>query len=465
MAAAIQTQTEIDEDEATANFLALAESLQVPRGTVSRFLNAGYLPQPKQLQFHAKARLADFENEPSELGFGGARGGGKTACVFSQIAIDDCQRFENLKVLFLRESAGSATESVNDLRLKFLRSVEHKPTRNILSFPNHSRIILGHFQYEKDINKYLGLEYDIIVVEEATQLSATKIKDIRTCNRSSKGFRPRMYLTGNPGGIGHAWFKRDFIEPFRQGRKTDKAFVFSLESDNKHNDAEYRSKLKQLTGWKRKAWLDGDWDILAGQFFENFSYERHVVKPFKLPPSAEFWGAFDYGFNHPTVFQLFAKYDGIIYVMAEFRQRKQLPKTNAAGIKEMIAGFGLNPYSLPVFAGHDVFAQRGDSDGKTIAEQYAAERLMLQPATVDRINGAGELLQMLGDAENGIKESIYIFDNCFHLIEQLPNMQHDPNRPDDVLKVDIDEDGNGGDDSYDTTRYGVMAKFSKGAFL
>lgn len=443
---------------AEKRFFDLAEAYGVPRGTLARFISAGYLPQPKQLQFHGKARRADFQNTPNEIGFGGARGGGKTACVFAQIAIDDCQRFDNLKVLFLRESAGSATESVNDLRLKFLQNVEHKPTRNVLTYPNNSRIILGHFQYEKDINKYLGLEYDIVCLEEATQLSATKIKDIRTCNRSSKGFRPRMYLTTNPGGIGHSWFKSAFIQPHRQNRETDTAFVFSLESDNQHNDEDYRSKLEKLTGWKRKAWLDGDWDILAGQFFENFRYDIHVKKPFKLPPNTEFWGAFDYGFNHPTVFLLLAKYDGIIYIVGEFGQRKQLPKTNAEGIKKLISGFGLNPSTLEIVAGHDVFAHKGDENGKTVAEQYQEEGLHLTRANIDRINGAAELLNLLGDEENNIEETIYIFDTCARLIEQLPAMQHDPNRPDDVLKVDIDEDGNGGDDYYDTARYGVMSR-------
>jgi phage terminase large subunit len=458
----MQAQTAID---AAANkFLAQAATERVPRGTLSRFLKAGYMPHRRQLKFHAKARNADFEGEPNEIGFGGARGGGKTACVFAQIAIDDCPRFENLKVLFLRESAGSATESINDLRLKFLQNVEHKPTRNILTFPNNSRIILGHFQYEKDINKYLGLEYDIICLEEATQLSATKIKDIRTCNRSSKGFRPRMYLTTNPGGIGHSWFKKDFIIPHRRGQETNKSFVFSLESDNKHNNAEYRSTLEGLTGWKRKAWLDGDWDILAGQFFENFRYDKHVIKPREIPKTAQFWGAFDYGFNHPTVFQLFAKYDGIIYVLAEFWQRKQLPKTNAAEIKRLIESFGLHPVNLQIFAGHDVFAHKGDEKGKTIAEQYKDEGVKLKHANIDRINGAGELLQLFGDEENNIKEQIYVFDTCLRLIEQIPNMQHDPNRPDDVLKVDIDEDGNGGDDSYDCVRYGVMSSKQKGTF-
>jgi phage terminase large subunit len=450
----VQTAT----DKAVENFKFQAENAGVPRGTLRRFWNADYVPQPKQLQFHAKARLADFEGQPNEIGLGGARGGGKTAGVFAQIAIDDCQRFENLKVLFLRQSAGSATESINDLRLKFLRTVEHKPTRNILTYPNDSRIILGHFQYEKDINKYLGLEYDVICLEEATQLSYTKLKDIRTCLRSSKGFRPRMYLTTNPGGIGHAWFKQEFILPHRLEKETDRAFIFALESDNKYNNKEYRKTLDQLTGWKRKAWLEGDWDILAGQFFENFRYDKHVIKPREIPKNARFWGAFDYGFNHPTVFLLLAQYDGKIYVMAEYWQRKKLPKTNADEIKKIITRFGLNHKTLQIFAGVDVFADKGDENGKTIDKQYKEQGINFTAANTDRINGAAKLLQLLGDEDHGIEENLYVFNTCPHLIEQIPNMQHDPNRPDDVLKVDIDEDGGGGDDCYDTLRYGIMAK-------
>ena len=108
----------------------------------------------------------------------------------------------------------------------------------------------------------------------------------------------------------------------------------------------------------------------------------------------------------------------------------------------------------PWVAGTDIFAKK--DDGPTIARKYRDLGIKWRPANVDRINGAAELLTRLGDVERGIDPTWFIFDTCPRLIECLPDMQHDPNRPEDVLKVDIDEDGNGGDDPYDAARYGLM---------
>lgn len=78
----------------------------------------------------------------------------------------------------------------------------------MLTFENGSRIIAGHFQHESDIDACLGLEYDVIGIEEVTTLSARKHQDISTCCRTSKpNWRPRIYSTTNPGGLGHAWYR------------------------------------------------------------------------------------------------------------------------------------------------------------------------------------------------------------------------------------------------------------------
>ena len=82
--------------------------------------------------------------------------------------------------------------------------------------------------------------------------------------------------------------------------------------------------------------------------------------------------------------------------------------------------------------------------------------MYLEPADVDRINGAARLAELLGDPDNGIEPRIQFFERCRRTIETIPLMQHDPRRPEDVLKVDMDEEGRGGDDCYDALRYGVM---------
>lgn len=457
----------------------------IPKTQLERFLSAGYYPQPKQMQFHAAARRADQEGAPNMIGFGGARGGAKTHCVFAQIALDDCQRVPNLKVLFLRKVGKAAKESIRDLRIKILSSVPHKfnGTSSTITFPNGSFIIVGNFKNESDIDKYLGLEYDVIVLEEATQLTKTKYQDIQTVNRNARSdFRPRMYLTTNPGGVGHGWFKEDFVIPYRAGKDTDTLFIPATIFDNVFVNKEYRKKLEKLTGWKKKAWLDGDWDVLAGQFFTTFNHEKHAIEPAKifdpLPANASIWAAMDYGFQHYTAVLLLMKYDGHIYVLAEHMARRTLVKQQAKMIKNMIGRFDIQdtaaegerrPLTLEdihtFVAGTDVFAQGKDRQGETVADQYSAFDIFLEPATMDRINGASRVLDLLGDDEHEIEPRISISTNCVKLLACLPSLEHDPKRPEDVLKVDCDEDGNGGDDPYDVLRYGTMVEPSQGVWI
>lgn len=452
-----------------------AKAAGVPKDSLKRFLAAGYVPQPKQLLFHAAARAADFEDNPNEIGFGGARGGGKTHTTFAQVALDDCQRIPELKVLFLRKVSKAATEAIEDLRLSVLRQTPHhfRVQKSTIVFPNKSRIIVGHFAHEKDIDNYLGLEYDIIVVEEATQLSASKIEKIKTCNRSSKeGFRPRMYYTTNPGGVGHQWFKKKFVEPFRKGIETLTRFIPSTARDNKKLNKEYvKTVLEPLTGWLREAWLNGNWDVFAGQFFGNFSYERHVLPVEAMPrpkeQNLEVWCSLDYGYKHWMMCYLFCRFDGIIYCLDELAMRKTLISEYCEHIKEMLGRWNLELGDLDNFyAGADVFGKKGDT-GESYADEFAACGVHLRAANTSREQGAGKILQLLGDAslKQPIEPAVKISSSCVKLIETLPVLEHNPDRPNDVLKIDCDDQGEGGDDAYDAFRYGVNVTNSTGVFL
>jgi hypothetical protein len=100
----------------------------------------------------------------------------------------------------------------------------------------------------------------------------------------------------------------------------------------------------------------------------------------------------------------------------------------------------------------------------TVATEYAAHGIRVEQANVDRVAGAAQILKLLGDLERGDRPRIYITEDCPRTIEALQNMQHDPHRPEDVLKVDVDDDGEGGDDFYDALRYLVMAATKGGSF-
>ena len=159
-----------------------------PEDQILNFGRAGILLQERQLVASAAARLCDRPDGPTAVGYGGARGGGKSYWLLAQMGADDCQRVPGLKCLLLRKVGKANMEHFEDLRRRLFGGLKHdfSAYRGILTFANGSRIIAGHFQNESDIDAYLGLEYDVIGIEEATTLTARKYQDITTCCRSSK---------------------------------------------------------------------------------------------------------------------------------------------------------------------------------------------------------------------------------------------------------------------------------------
>jgi hypothetical protein len=163
-------------------------------------------------------------------------------------------------------------------------------------------------------------------------------------------------------------------------------------------------------------------------------------------------------------------------VVDEHAERLWLPQRHAAAIRAMVARHRVANSQLLIansrkereyrrleisdlrrfVAGADVFSRQ--SDGTTIAAQYAREGITLRCANTDRVNGWAEILQRFGDVDAGIMPKLFIHSRCARLLETVPALQHDPNRPEDVLKVDADEDGVGGDDAGDALRYLVATK-------
>lgn len=488
-----------------------------PKDQLFNFTRAGLILQDRQLAASAAARLCDLPEGPTAIGYGGARGGGKTHWLLAQMGADDCQRVPGLNCLLLRKVGKSNLENFAVLRQRVFPQLPHdfNASRGQLVFANGSRIVLGHYQCEKDIDAYLGLEYDVIGIEEATQLSARKYADISTCCRTSKpNWRPRLYSTTNPGGIGHQWYFEKFIGPFQASTESATRFIRARVDDNVFINSEYKLNLDQLTGWQQKAWRDGDWNLTAGQYFRNFRPDIHVLglnpdpfsrllagvtspspywddlgrlRRFRGSDAVEWFAAMDYGYTHRTVVLLACTdHAGNIYVVDEHAEHHWIPQRHAQAIKAMFARHHLfvNPdhlreYLLTRFpapcterealfyrlqhrqlarfvAGADVFSR--ESNGESIAQQYRQFGFYLQPANVDRVGGWSAILQRLGDPDAGILPSLFISADCPRLLECLPHLQHDPDHPGDVLKTNLTDEGVGGDDPADTLRYAVATR-------
>ena len=426
---------------------------------IVRFIKYGYIPLPRALEFHKAAREVDTVDGQAMVGYGGPRGEAKSHAVIAQVALDDCYRMPGLKCLYLRKIKASAKEQLTDLTDAVIGIT---PKNNIIRIGNGSTILIGGFRDKTQLNSILGLQYDVIITEDATTFDDDDIKKIRgSCRTSKPDWKPRLYMPTNPGGIGHAWYKKIFWDTYQVGKEINTRFIWARPGDNPFIDKGYREYLDNLTGWLRQAWRDGDFSIAAGQFFTTFDVKMHVVKPFYIDPHQIWWASMDYGFIHWNIVHLFARLGQDFYVVDEIAVRRQLPKQNAISIHNMLERSGLEAGDLRSFcSGHDVFAKRGTEH--TIAEQYEQYGIELSSAKVDRINGAARVLDLLGNPkpsgnELEIPSRLFIFVRCKMLMETLPTIQHVPNRGEDVLKVDCNSDtGEGGDDAYDNVRYGLM---------
>jgi phage terminase large subunit len=441
--------------QAGMNYSLAAYELGCPKDQVANFLKAGIWLQRKQLEFASAARSCDVDGGPIYIGFGGPRGPGKTFALIAQVGVDDCQRYPGLKVLFLRKVGRAGKEQFEDVRVKVFQFLKHDYRQGKdLTFPNGSRIILGHFKDEKEIDNYLGQEYDAMLIEELTTFSKEKWDNILSCLRTSKeGWRPRVYAAWNWGGVGHAWVKKLFWDPHADKSQGRTKFIRARPYDNKHLDKEYLKFLEGLVGWKRQSWLEGDPNFQAGQFFTTWSEASHVIRAFDERKIVRWVGGLDYGWTHPTVFHLAGEdKEGNLIVLDEHSASKMTIDEHAASIFSILRPRNLMPRDLDfIAAGRDCFSKK--EDGTTISDDYSAEGIELVPAEIDRVNGWAKILARLGDPEKGIRPTIFIHERCKEVIGQIPLAQHKENKPEDLEKMDANpEDDSGGDDALECLR-------------
>lgn len=423
------------ETDPLVNCLKIAKEAGVPKDQVEKFLNVGYVPLPWQWSFHALARTADNENGPVDIGAGGARGPGKSHVVLAQAGLDDCQRINNLKGLFLRQTGISAQESFDDLVNKVLfKKVEYKKTGTILRFPNGSRIVLGGFQNERDIDKYIGIEYDFIIVEELNQLSEDKYIKLRGSLRTSKpNWRPRMYTSFNPGGLGHAFVKSRYVTPFREKKETETRFIPSDYKSNPYLNKEYIDYLLGLKGDLGKAWRDGEWDIFAGMIFNEWNHDVHVCHPFTPKPSLTIIGGIDWGYSAPAVLLLGVfmqkEYQGIkfnrLYIYKEIDGNEKTPRDWAKVYKESAP----EAYTATIYADPAMFNKLQDSSF-SLADQFKREGLYIKKGTNNALNKITNIHNWLSIAPDG-EPYMVITENCRNLIRTIPEAMYDDLNPED----------------------------------
>lgn len=373
-----------------------------------------------------------FASHARYTAYGGARGGGKSWALRRKL-IGLCLRYPGIRCLLVRRSyAELKANHVRPLLDEYGTLLSYSEGNKLLTLPNGSSISLGYCAGTRDVLRYQGQEYDIIAIDEATQLSEYQFSIFKACLRGTSDAPRRMYLTCNPGGIGHAWVKRLFVERnFREDENPDDyRFISAQVYDNPvllKADPDYVRQLESLPQKLRDAWLHGSWDVFEGQFFSEFNPDVHICSREKIPDELQYFVAFDYGFD--MLAALLMGYDsmGNLFVVKEFCQPNLTLSEAARQVALLCRGRDVR-YAV---ASPDLWNRRQDS-GKSGFEvmQPVAGMPPMCAADNRRVPGWRVLREYLTPA-NGAP-ALRISSVCDELIRSMPALLCDAMRPEDA---------------------------------
>jgi hypothetical protein len=413
-----------------------------------------------------------------EVLYGGARGGGKSDGMLGEWVAHAGRHGEDASGLVVRRERTQLYDLIERSK-QLYAPLGAKFADNVWRFPNKARLRFAYLESDSDADAYQGHSYTRVYAEEiGTFPREAPIKKLKATLRSAKGVPVGFRATANPGGAGHQWVKARYIDPAPQGWKVFKDPDTGLEivyiparlSDNKllnEIDPAYAQRLKGAGSAQLvKAWLEGDWNVVAGAYFPEFSTEQHVVAPFELP---EYWPrirAGDWGSAKPFCFLWLAVSDGSLkqfprgslVVYREWYGWNGNPnegcKMNAVDVGRQIKAFDATDIDNKARITDEVldpaaFAQDG---GPSIAERMDNNWRPADNARVARAGAMGgwdQVRERLQGDEG--RPMLYIFSTCTHLIRTLPALQHDQHRAEDV---DTDAE----DHAADALRYGCMSR-------
>ncbi len=404
------------------------------------------VPNPKQRLF--------YSSTAKHTAYGGARGGGKSYAMRRKLVML-CMRYDRLSVLLLRRTLAELRKNhIQPLIYELNGYAVYKKDERAFIFPNGSRLELGYCDNEGDLMQYQGAEYDVIGFEEATNFREEWIRFISTSLRNTRlDFKTRIYYTCNPGGVGHSYIKRLFIDrDFTDGENPDDyLFIPARIYDNKplmEANPDYIRLLEALPPSKRRAHLDGDWNVCEGQVFEEFKddpehyFDRqftHVIEPFDIPESWTIHRSFDFGYAKPFSCAWWAcDYDGRLYRILELYGC--VPREPNVGVKwtpdEIFAEIARIEREHIWLRGKHIYgvadpsiwdASRGISIAE-VAEKYG---VFFEKGDNKRIAGWMQVHYRLSFDKNGIP-MMYIFKNCRDFIRTMPYLQYSTVSPEDI---------------------------------
>ena len=371
----------------------------------------------------------------NEVLFGGAAGGGKS---YGQIvdALLFALKYPGSKQLILRRTFAELDKSLIRVGLSlYPKSIySFNSSSHTGRFKNGSCIDFGYCATENDVYQYQSAEYDCIRFDELTHFTEMQYVYLISRVRGANGFPKQIKSSTNPGGVGHSWVKSRFVDPsphgesFRAKGDMTRIFIPSLLSDNDFlmkKDPGYKARLEALPRRERKALLYGDWNIFEGQYFDEFSRDKHVIDPFEIPASWRKYRTIDYGLDRLAVLWIALSEDGCAYVYREYCE-SGLPISAAA--KAIIERTPIKEDIYATLAPPDLFSRTQES-GKTKAGIFSEFGVNFTKTSNDRECGWLAIKELLREGQSGVR--LKIFRSCTEIIKCLPALTIDKVRPTD----------------------------------
>lgn len=416
-----------------------------------------------------------IEASQDEVLFGGAAGGGKS---YGQLidALLYALKYQKSRQLILRRTMPELEHSLIMVSLSFYprSACKYKASSRKWEFFNGSIIEFGYLAGDKDMFRYQGAEYDIIRFDELTHFTEQQYIYLLSRIRGVNDYPKQIKSSTNPGGIGHSWVKRRFIDIGAPGKTisddegSTRIFIPSFVSDNKflmESDKGYIKRLEKLPGAERKALLYGEWNIFDGQVFTELrnnpnSYKTrlwtHVIEPFDIPREWRRYRTFDFGFSKPFAVSWFAvDNDGRAYNYRELYGCTGEPDVGIKWTAQRIAdeirtieetedkGLHITGIADPA-----IWNSTGSEEG-SIAEMMQKRGIYFEKGRNERIAGKMQVHYRLTFDEKGIP-MLYFFTTCKNMLRTLPELKYDPMRPEDV-------DTRQEDHLYDALKYFLMS--------
>lgn len=446
-----------------------------------------FKPNPgPQTQF-----LASSEQE---VLYGGAAGGGKS---YAMVA-DPVRYFDNNKFrgLLLRRTNDELRELINVSKQLYPalypggrgQGAHWTEREKTWTFPSGATLWMSYLEKDDDVYRYQGQAFSWIGFDELTQWStpfAWNYMRSRLRTTTESGLPLCMRATSNPGGVGHHWVKKAFVDPAPAGKafwarnlETNEVLTWPKNSefavrnglvgkpmfkrrfipanlfDNPYlaEDGAYEANLLSLPEHQRKQLLEGNWDVNEGAAFPEWNRSIHVVPYFEIPNAWAKFRACDYGYGSQSAVIWFAvdpNTDQLIIYDELFKKG-----VTAVDLADMILERELGYRIRYGVLDSSMWHQRGDT-GPSMAEKMIARGCRWRPSDRSkgsRVSGKNELHRLL-QVDNFTQEPrLVVMENCLELISQLPSIPLDKKNPDDVDTNFVNDHG------YDAVRYGIMSR-------